>query len=960
MPEVLSRYELDKYIQIFEKDIEFQNVVVQDEGINLPESKLRRLVELLLQNEDTLTSNTIEELNEMSPPFLRNNLADLLDVDFLSSRAYKQILYTFKYSSIKTFFRDNWKKFVPEFDVMNMEDSEQITIFTEAFMREFDRFSDIIDEIYNIPDIDRIPDQYLNYLAQAIGYEREDEDFLFDASFRELVKNIIEIYRIKGTNFSFELFFNFLGFEATVREFWFDKRFFDPNISSNEFTNASNRNDFMFYLTTRRPTEYIPQGMRNPRRVSDDEIMPTMDGNEFNVLTQQEGYTPGQLLGLEPGYDGEKYTFFKTNVMEFELDRISGDATDDTTDIVDSDEGDEGDEGGGGLSAEELETIRRYANFLTPLFVSRNIVVAARPFQDDASILILTDANRRDPRATNPTIGNESMFHNYVGYQPSRYYWEDGIRLYDDPIPPVSGRRWPDVHSIEPGGNFINGFFKDTFDIIFDKNNPDSVFSKIQNDNPEYSYKQTIKHLRDLIDNKSLFDEYEIPERDLMTPLLDIDVIYPILTRLMETFFGTGTRKKFSSRSRPKTYRQNYAKMSYHQDPEWIPSLYNRAKIKEIVAENEEGYAEVVLHDQKRRFQNFDDLKLTEFEDRLFGDFKQGSRWIENIEYNREVAPEWTPKEYEEGDFVRDVGTDNVLRCIESHDASGDGSLGAQREKWITVVGIDILRVGKKIKTPYSLFEFEIVDVDRDTKSAMLSAKSPITENEVKFKYFKNYLNFIQLKHTINNKNDGIYTIKDWEAFEEGPLKFTRIILQNKLNEDQENEGGFLSMYRPKKRMKDVRYPFLYNELDIDKEQIGTSMTSHFDELEFEYMDNPLERDYTKNVLASLTDRTLFGPMPYFDSISGWEELVPTMIEEYELELKEAFSKLIERQPFEDEYLIGKQTFYEKSFQGFKKFGNYVLNEEDNEYRINLNKFNEKYYIDFYLDYIDISYIIYE
>ena len=228
------------------------------------------------------------------------------------------IIYSFKYSAVKGFFRQNYKFLVPEFDYDMINSQEKTRLLQEAFMREFDKFTGIIDSIATTVDIDSIPNtldangtNYLNYLAQVIGYERGDRLLLSDASFRELLKNIIEIYRIKGTNYSFQLFFNLLGFDIIPQELWFDRRYGDAGIATNPFTFSTNKNSHTFYLTpgldsnkvSRKPTDYIPSGMLIPYSITQDKISEPRDLHLFDTLTTAHeagdsfGYSPLHLTG---------------------------------------------------------------------------------------------------------------------------------------------------------------------------------------------------------------------------------------------------------------------------------------------------------------------------------------------------------------------------------------------------------------------------------------------------------------------------------------------------------------------------------------------------------------------------------------------------------------------------------------------------------------------------------------
>jgi len=481
--ELLSRYEIDNTIDIFRNDVEFTQIVIIDHGISLDDDQYRELAITLLDEKSHISENVIEDLAAENPPFLRNEISTIYGKAFIEEAVYKQTLYTFKYSTIKTFFRSNYGKFLPDYDFLQIESNEKVKIFFEAFMREFDRFASIIDNVYNIVDVNKIPTEYLNYMAQAIGYEREDSELLTNASFRELIKNIIEIYRIKGTNYSFELFFNFLGFEAELKEFWFDMRYADQNLNNNPETGATDKNYHLFYMSSKKPTTYIPEGMRFPYIISEDKITPTMDVNEFTRLAINNIYTYRQLVGMDEGYPDEPYTFFKTNVIQYSLSSIRTGETQEEE-----------------LSLEDLATIRRYADFLTPLFVQKNVIVLIKPFEDSGAVIRPKDSDRHDPLSNNPLDNiDETMFHMYEGYQPKSgfdgYYWEHGIRLYDDPIPApaINTWRWTGNKYLEPGGHFISGVYEDTYDKIYNPLLGSSVFSQIKTIYPSLTIEQITK-----------------------------------------------------------------------------------------------------------------------------------------------------------------------------------------------------------------------------------------------------------------------------------------------------------------------------------------------------------------------------------------------------------------------------------------------------------------------------------
>lgn len=386
MANLLFDYKIQKTAEIFEEDSSFKYVLAQY-GLYIPDifidqknperTKLyEEISSLFLANYDFISDTTIDNL--WSFQFVVNNLNQIFNksniVDF---ELYRQIFFTFKYSTIKHFFQDNFTKFLPSPDASAITNNEKMKLFQIAFMKEYDRFADIIDRVYDIVDIDKIDNEYLSYLMQLLGYEKGDDGGLLGYdSFRQLAKNIIEVYKMKGTNYSFELFFNFLGFEINLKEFWFDKRFSDPGISVNPFTNSTNPTHFAFYLTPIKPTMYIPKGMNSPYQVMENNLTDIRSSLWFEKLIYQ-GVPIEKLLNkdpLNPPEEGFNYCFFKTNVIQYTVKRIRSKETD-------SDE----------LSAEDEKIINAYADFLTPIFIIKQVAILVSPFEDAAEGLYLLD-----------------------------------------------------------------------------------------------------------------------------------------------------------------------------------------------------------------------------------------------------------------------------------------------------------------------------------------------------------------------------------------------------------------------------------------------------------------------------------------------------------------------------------------------------------------------------------------
>ena len=363
-------------------------------GFNLSEvnSEYFSLATLLLNNNEYITDNSVIFLVENN--YLKNNIIQSLKIgdtgkpNTLNNNTYRQIFYAYKYLSIKNFFLENYRLFVPDFDYQEIKNNKKIEVLQEAFMTEFDKFAEKINELYDIVDINKIPDKFLNYLGSLIGVEKRDQQLISNATFRELLKNMIEIYKIKGTNFSIELFVNFLGFNLELKEFWFDKRYFDENITINPFTQETNKEAFDFYLTLEKPSETIPKNTdKYGYVVIDDEITETLgqdDFDDFVRIKKNEEFTrlggdslvegrSGDTIienvralasnnalqkifgevSIEDGALEEPYTFFKTNLITYEIFPFN--------------------QGLVSLSQQNLETIRFYIQILNPIFLKTRI-----------------------------------------------------------------------------------------------------------------------------------------------------------------------------------------------------------------------------------------------------------------------------------------------------------------------------------------------------------------------------------------------------------------------------------------------------------------------------------------------------------------------------------------------------------------------------------------------------------
>jgi len=277
---------------------------------------------------------------------------------------FNMTIYLYRYGVTDNFYEKNIWQFLPEYDREQMLSQPKIKLFMESIGRKLDQIEDKLVRLQDVYNIDETPDELLDYLGQMLGYEKEDFS-LSSVSFRELLKNIIEIYKIKGTNYSFSFFFKFLGFNVNLKEFYFNKNVRNPE----SFPGIEDEN-VEFYLTTTNPIYETNYG--NPannlgqiRNLNDWKM-------EKDALIAKECLNPIQyMLGNEPYNNGllwhsNPWTYFKTNLIEYQLNPFFDKVN---------------------LTSSDNETIKKYIRFLSPTYLFTWINVNLAPWIDDFSIL---------------------------------------------------------------------------------------------------------------------------------------------------------------------------------------------------------------------------------------------------------------------------------------------------------------------------------------------------------------------------------------------------------------------------------------------------------------------------------------------------------------------------------------------------------------------------------------------
>ena len=325
----------------------------------------RNLATIFEGKEDYINSKTIAYL--IDTQFLREEIINALGFEsdiVLPAKAYREIFYTYKYCYTQSFFQNNWENFTPLIDFEELTNNESATAFLDAVMKEFDKIDYIISHSTDWVDYSKIPFDYINYLTQLLGLEVKTFYMKSESEgkYRELAANIIDVYKGRGTIATFELLFNFLGFNLDLREYYFDRRRYFSISAENLEMVTNDFESYKYYLTTIEPcNNYLAE-------VATNETVTLRDyGKTHNLMNFDElvkkyglkcvlGYDDTYIneLGNLQEYDQDVYTYFKTNYVRLRPTKKFE---------------------GGNFSQNQFYQIAALMDFMTPEFLQREVYV---------------------------------------------------------------------------------------------------------------------------------------------------------------------------------------------------------------------------------------------------------------------------------------------------------------------------------------------------------------------------------------------------------------------------------------------------------------------------------------------------------------------------------------------------------------------------------------------------------
>ena len=192
--------------------------------------------------------------------------------------------YSKQFLCHSSFFKDNYLTyFLPFTDANTIRSNQFVKSIFDTLMEMLDILYAHNEDLKVIPNFSEGKSKFISSLAQNLGFERIDftdfnskYEFTNDESFREIIGNIFDLLSVRGTKLAYDLFFNALGYDITIQEFWYDS---DGNLIE---INEEDESKSTFFAYTREGglIDNPPVARKDPRQYNQ---LLTNDYNDFKT-----------------------------------------------------------------------------------------------------------------------------------------------------------------------------------------------------------------------------------------------------------------------------------------------------------------------------------------------------------------------------------------------------------------------------------------------------------------------------------------------------------------------------------------------------------------------------------------------------------------------------------------------------------------------------------------------------
>ena len=270
--------------------------------------------------------------------------------------------YSHQFVCHDSFFKNNYLTYLfPTIDAQNISKNPFVKSIFDTLMEMIDILYAYNEDLRIIPSFTEGKSKFISLLSQNAGFERIDftefntkYEYVNDETFREVIANMFDLLSIRGTKLAYELFFNALGYNTTIQEFWYDS---DGNLIEINPDDESLSTYYAYQIDGTLISPAIPR--LDPRKdnifLSND--YNSIDSNYIRLIDQNTGeiyYQPKGDVKITQKINSYEHEVFKSNKSNYI--RV----------IFDSSINDNFFEKPENFSVEKKIIIKRYLDFLRP------------------------------------------------------------------------------------------------------------------------------------------------------------------------------------------------------------------------------------------------------------------------------------------------------------------------------------------------------------------------------------------------------------------------------------------------------------------------------------------------------------------------------------------------------------------------------------------------------------------
>lgn len=247
--------------------------------------------------------------------------------------ALKQYYINEEFLIYETFLKNIWMKhFIGSYDFSLLQTNKKLKILIDSLMEFLDILNAYNNDIQHMNNIMQIKSKFLDVIGISLGFEKDNLydsqnlSWVYEQLFRELISNLMDLIRLRGTKLSYELFFSALGYDIELLEYWFDA---DGNLIEMNYEDEALSSFYAFryessyhaYSSDGAPLEDVQTAHMDPRYLSDKE-------NDYNfaskskfaraIIEEKEGvYNPLAFSGEQRILIKKYLDWLKPNHIEY-------------------------------------------------------------------------------------------------------------------------------------------------------------------------------------------------------------------------------------------------------------------------------------------------------------------------------------------------------------------------------------------------------------------------------------------------------------------------------------------------------------------------------------------------------------------------------------------------------------------------------------------------------------------